>query len=191
MKKIFLSLLATVLLNAAALGQIAIDALQNTITIDENTTGSILAVITTSAPSGTLAWSITPIDNPDSDGNDPISIDPATGELTVNDADDIDFELGTSFQFTVVVNDDGDASSDNEIFTITLSNINDNDPVVTASQSFNLAEDAGDDDVVGTVLATDDDDTNEADFTTFSAWTITAGNGDGVFATSHYHSHYC
>ncbi|MEQ9299526.1 MAG: cadherin domain-containing protein [Cyclobacteriaceae bacterium] len=183
MKKIFLGLLATVLFNAAALGQIAIDAGQNAITIDENTTGSILAeIITTNLPLGTLTWSISSTDNPDSDTNDPILIDPQTGELTVNDPDDIDFELGASFQFTVVVNDDGDASSDNEVFTITLTNLNDNDPVVTASQSFSLAEDAGDDDVVGTVLATDDDDTNEAAFTTFETWLITAGNDDGVFA---------
>ena len=130
-------------------------------------------MITTNTPTGTLTWSITPSDNPDGDGNDPVSINPATGELTINDVDDIDFELGTSFQFTVEVNDDGDASNDNEVFTITLTNIDDNDPVVTASQSFDIDEDAADNDPVGTIVATDPDDDNEANFTTFQDWMIT------------------
>lgn len=182
MKKICLSLLIAVLFSVSALGQISIDPGQNTITIAENTTGSILAAITTNTPSGNLTWSITLADDPDSDTNDPVAINPSTGELTINDPDDIDFELGTSFQFTVVVDDDGDASSDSEVFTITLTNVNDETPVVTAAQVFDINEDVGNGHVVGTIAATDDDDTNDPGFTTFSAWTITGGNTDGIFA---------
>ena len=61
--------------------------------------------------------------------------------------------------------------------TITINPINDNTPIITASQSFNVDEDAVNTTSVGTVLATDADAG-----TSFSAWTITAGNIDGIFA---------
>lgn len=50
-------------------------------------------------------------------------------------------------------------------------------PVVTASQSFSINETAINDASVGTVLASDADAG-----TTFSNWTITGGNVDGIFA---------
>ena len=51
---------------------------------------------------------------------------------------------------------------------------------MTASQTFNIDEDASNTTSVGTVLATDSD----ATATTFSSWTITAGNTDGIFAVN-------
>ncbi|MEQ9205528.1 MAG: YDG domain-containing protein, partial [Cyclobacteriaceae bacterium] len=51
-------------------------------------------------------------------------------------------------------------------------------PVITASQSFDVTEDAANSTAVGTVVATD------ADSDPLSSWTITAGNGDGIFAVN-------
>ncbi len=190
MKKILLGLSAIVLVNFFALGQsISIDPGQNDITLAENTANStVVATITSSNAMGILTWSIAVSDNPDADANNPFSIAPlagdqSRGELIVNDVDDLDFDVDpTTIQFTVSLDDDGDAlPAVTEVFTVTLTNVNDNDPVITASQSFDIAEDALQDAIVGTVLATDADDGNEASFTTFSAWTIVSGNDDNIF----------
>ena len=62
--------------------------------------------------------------------------------------------------------------------TVSLSEVNDVTPVVTAGQSFSMAENSANGTVVGSVLATDGDVTP----TTFGSWTITGGTGDTAFA---------
>ena len=54
--------------------------------------------------------------------------------------------------------------------------INDNPPVITPGQTFNVAEDVANTTSVGTVLATDIDTVG-----TIQDWAITAGNADGIF----------
>eukprot|EP01029_Cantina_marsupialis_P026909 TRINITY_DN737_c0_g1_i3.p1 TRINITY_DN737_c0_g1~~TRINITY_DN737_c0_g1_i3.p1 ORF type:complete len:2244 (+),score=214.02 TRINITY_DN737_c0_g1_i3:8645-15376(+) len=75
------------------------------------------------------------------------------------------------------------ASSDNAFDDLTNKQVDviivddDETPVITASQSFNVDEDAANSTSVGTVLV------NDADAeTTYSNWTITGGNTDAVFA---------
>ena len=62
---------------------------------------------------------------------------------------------------------------------ITLTNLNDNPPVITAGQSYRI--DGGSNNTVARVLATDPDDTNQPGFTTFGPWAITSGNPNSVF----------
>ncbi|WP_258099569.1 Ig-like domain-containing protein [Marinoscillum pacificum] len=73
------------------------------------------------------------------------------------------------------INDGGGADAGHvRIFKYSTPNVV---PVITANQSFDVSENAANNTSVGTVLVTD---VNEE--TTFSSWTITAGNSDGVFA---------
>ncbi len=175
MKKGILVALALLASTVVALAQPTITPGQS-VTIDENTT-TIASPLAVTGETGTLqAWTITINANPNSDGFDAFAIDANSGVITVSDPNDIDFELGASLTITLTVSDDNGPSSP-ETFTVNLNDLNDETPEVTASQAFNLDEDAGDDEVVGTVVATDDDAG-----TVFSAWTITAGNTNGVFA---------
>ena len=104
-------------------------------------------------------------------------INALTGAITVIDNSIIDYETTTSYTYTVTVSD-GTNTSAVETITINITDVNDVNPVVTASQSFNIDEDAVNTNSVGTVVATDRDVTA----TTYSSWTITAGNTNSVFA---------
>ncbi len=120
------------------------------------------------------SWTIT-AGNTDKDGDStlPFAINASTSAITVNDAGDLDREQTASFTLTVTVSD-GLHTSAVQTLTINLTDVNDVTPVVTASQSFNVAENSAATTAVGTVLATDGDVTA----TTFQSWTITAGNTD-------------
>ncbi|MDM8160382.1 cadherin domain-containing protein [Labilibaculum sp. K2S] len=106
-------------------------------------------------------------------------INASTGAITVTDNSGIDYETTTSYSYTVTVSD-GINTSAAEIITINITDINDVIPVITASQSFSVNEDASNTTSVGTVLATDGD----ASLTTYSSWTITGGNADGIFSVN-------
>ena len=132
--------------------------------------GTILA---TDTDAGTTFsnWTIT-----EGNGDGIFAINSSTGEITVTDNTNLDYETKTSYSLTVTVSD-GTNTSAGETVTVNVNNINDNTPVVTASQSFNVNEDAANTTSVGTVAVTDADAG-----TTLSDWTITEGNGDGIFA---------
>src|SRR5437667_150779 len=72
----------------------------------------------------------------------------ATGSL-------LDYETATSHDITVLATS-SDGSSNSATFTITVTDVNDNAPVITSSGTFSVAENAT---AVGTVTATDADGT--------------------------------
>ena len=117
------------------------------------------------------SWTITA-------GNDDgiFAINGATGEITVLDNTNLDRETTDTYLLTLTVGD-GVNTSAVQTVTINVTDVNDNAPVITAAQSFNVAEDAVNTTSAGTVLATDADITGS-----LQDWTITAGNGDGIFA---------
>ncbi len=143
--------------------------------VDENASNgtSVGTVAASDANSGdTLTYAIT-----GGTGQTAFTINSSTGEITVADSAQLDRETTTSFTLTVEVTDDGVGTlSDTATITITVDDVNDNAPVVTPSQSFNITEAASNGDSVGTVVATDGDTTGS-----LTGWTITAGNGDGIF----------
>ena len=69
----------------------------------------------------------------DSDGDGPFKIDAATGELTVLDADELDYETTASYSIAVQA-DDGEASNHTtqQTITVTVTNVNDNEPAITS-----------------------------------------------------------
>ncbi|WP_321319698.1 cadherin domain-containing protein [Labilibaculum sp.] len=146
--------------------------------IAENTadSGAVGTVLATDGDAGTSfsAWTET-----GGTGASIFEINASSGAITVTDNSGIDYETTTSYTYTVTVSD-GINTSAAETITINITDVNDVAPIVTASQTFYIDEDASNTTSVGTVLATDSD----ATATTFSSWTITAGNTDGIFAVN-------
>ncbi|MUP40134.1 cadherin domain-containing protein, partial [Labilibaculum euxinus] len=136
--------------------------------------GAVGTVLATDGDAGTSfsAWTET-----GGTGASIFEINASSGAITVTDNSGIDYETTTSYTYTVTVSD-GINTSTAETITINITDVNDVAPIVTASQTFNIDEDASNTTSVGTVLATDSD----ATATTFSSWTITAGNTNSVFA---------
>ncbi|MDQ1772953.1 cadherin-like domain-containing protein, partial [Labilibaculum euxinus] len=130
--------------------------------------GAVGTVLATDGDAGTSfsAWTET-----GGTGASIFEINASSGAITVTDNSGIDYETTTSYTYTVTVSD-GINTSASEMITINITDVNDVAPIVTASQTFNIDEDASNTTSVGTVLATDSD----ATATTFSSWTITAGN---------------
>ena len=151
----------------------------NTVSIDENPTAgfSIITVTATDDDyTASLSYDIQNNANPDGDGDLAFAIDAITGVLTVNDVDDFDREENASVTVNVRVSDGVNTAT--QVITVSLNDINDVVPVITAGQTFSVAEDETNGFVVGTVSATDGDVTP----TTFSGWSIISGNDQSIFA---------
>ena len=121
------------------------------------------------------AWTIT---SGNSDGV--FALDPTTGALTVADTTNLDYDSGAQSYDLLVTVSDGANTSAAETITVNITDVNDNDPVITANQSFSTSEASPDTTVVGTVLATDAD--GDGSGTTFQDWTITGGTSTTAFA---------
>ena len=146
--------------------------------VDENSAndtsvGTVALSDADSAAVNTFTWSITA-----GNTNDAFAINASTGEITVNTSSELDYESGaTSYTLSLTVSDGANTSSA-ETVTININDLNDNAPIITASQSFSIDENSADDTSVGTVAATDAD----ATATTYQNWTIVGGNTNNAFA---------
>ena len=105
------------------------------------------------------------------------SIASDTGIVTLAASNSLDYENATSHDIVVKATS-SDGSSTTETFTITVTDINDNTPIITPSQSFDIDEASANGTSLGTVAATDAD----ATATTYQDWSITAGNTNNAFA---------
>ena len=113
-------------------------------------------------------------------GASAFAINANTGQLTMLNNSSLDFESAIrSYTLTITVSD-GYHTSETGTVTVNLLNANDNTPVVTSSMSFAL--DGGTCSELGTVTATDADDTNQPGFTTFQNWQIIGGTGMEIFS---------
>jgi len=152
-----------------------------TFSIAENSSmGTSVGMVLASDPdAGTTfnSWTITQNVDPSGNSTPAFAIDPISGELTVADADDLDREINESFTIKVTVSD-GSLTSIEETIEITLVDVNDVAPVITAQQKLYVEEGTSNGSVVGTVIATDAD----VSATTFQQWTIASGNEGGYFA---------
>jgi hypothetical protein len=109
-------------------------------------------------------------------GDGIFSINADTGEITISDNTGLDREMTDTYVLTLTVGD-GVNTSDTETVTIHVTDVNDNAPVITAGQSFDVGEHAANSTSLGTVFAADADITGSLE-----NWIITAGNGDGIFS---------
>ena len=102
-------------------------------------------------------------------------IDSSTGEITVADVNDVDFETNPTFGLTVEATDNGTpALSDTDTITINLTDVNDA-PVVNAA-TLSVAENSANGTSVGTATASDQDSPAQT-----LSWAITGGNTGGAF----------
>ena len=88
----------------------------------------------------------------------------SSGQISIHSAgiaagvDQNDFETGdNSFQYAIQATSDGSNWGNAVDITLNVTDLDDNAPVITASQSFNYSENQSADAVVATVLATDAD----------------------------------
>ncbi|MDQ3914910.1 MAG: cadherin domain-containing protein [Actinomycetota bacterium] len=144
-----------------------------TVALDENSANGT-SVHTVSAtdedlPAQTLTYSIT-------GGNalGAFSVNSSTGEISVADTTDLDFETNPTFNLTVKAEDDGTpAKDDSDTITINLNNLNEA-PVVNAA-TLSLPENSPNGTSVGTATFSDQDAGQT------HAFAITGGNTGGAF----------
>ncbi|MEZ6061185.1 MAG: DUF4347 domain-containing protein [Planctomycetaceae bacterium] len=151
-----------------------VDASQSFSVSEAAVNGTSLGTVTASDNDAGTTFSNWTITGGNTDGI--FAINSSTGELTVLDNANLDFETTTSYTLSVSVSDGTHTSAAGTV-SITVTPANDNVPVVDPSQSFSISEAAINGTSLGTVTASD----NDAG-TTFSNWTITDGNSDGIFA---------
>ena len=105
-------------------------------------------------------------------------IDLNTGELTFKAAPDFEFptddDNNNVYQLRIRVDDQAGGFAERDI-TVTINDTNDNLPVITPGQSFNIAENSINTTSAGTVLATDADTVGS-----LQNWQIVSGNNDNV-----------
>ena len=132
-------------------------------------TNAVVGSVTASDPDAgdTVSYAIT---GGNTDGA--FAID-ANGQITVADGTLLDHETAPSRTLTVTVTDAG-GLTDTATVTIGVTDVNEAPTVSDAS--FNIAENAGTDAVVGSVTASD------ADVGDTVSYAITGGNADGAFA---------
>lgn len=107
----------------------------------------------------TLSYSITS-GNVDSDGDliFPFSIDSETGEITLDDEGDLDYELSQFVVLQVTVTDDGVGNlSSSANITISITDANDESPIIISPGVYSILENSTE---VGTIQVTDADALN-------------------------------
>ena len=145
--------------------------------IDENsangtTIGIVVATDVDTSPTTYQDWTIT-----SGNTNAAFAIDSSSGELSVATSSELDYESTTSYTLALSVSD-GVNTASAETLSINVNDVNDNAPIITPSQSFEIAENSTNGSIIGTVVATDIDTIP----TTYQDWTITSGNTNAAFA---------
>ncbi len=112
-------------------------------------------------------------------GSTAFTINENTGQITVADTTQLNFEITPTFSLVVEAKeaDPPDFFTDTASITININNINEA-PIIAPNQSFPLPENSPNTTTVGTVAATDQD---AADFGNLT-YAITNGNASGTFS---------
>ena len=146
--------------------------------IDENSGyGTTIGMVAGSDPDDDVlqSWMIVHNIDLNNNGIHAFVINTATGELTVSDPDDLDFESDESLDLELKVSD-GSNSSAVEFVEIRVNDLNDNAPQIIEGQSFSLDEFTADGTVIGQIFATDKDAN-----TIYGEWNIIEGNIGNAF----------
>ena len=153
----------------------------NTFTVTENSVNTtpvgILTATDPDAENTTFTYTITA-----SDPAPAFAIGSTSGQITVSDTTQLDFETTPVFTLTVEAKDGG-LPTDSRLLTdtaqivINLSDANDA-PVLSAAGPFSIAENSANATPVGTPIVATDDDLGAGDVLTY---TITAGNTGNAF----------
>ena len=172
---------ATITIQISDVNEFAPIIADQSFTIDENLAVDALVGIVTGTDDDSLQelrYSIT-------DGNlgDAFNIDSETGEIRVNSAGALDFEVTETFTLQVQATDNGEpALSDLATVTIHLSDQNEFNPIIPA-QTFSIEELSPFSTLVGTVVASDQDGSHSLQFAivngnTGEAFSIVSATGE-------------
>ncbi len=157
----------TMTIDVTSVNDAAVITTNQTFSIAENAanTDSVGSVLATDIDTGTLQnWTIT-AGNTDSI----FAINAATGEITISDNSNLDFETTSSYILSLTVSDGSDISA---VETVTI-NVSDVATTITSNQSFNVSEAAVNNTVVGSVSTAGDSPTS---------FSISSGNTGAAFA---------
>jgi len=163
------------------------EAQEATFTLPENspTSTAVGTITATDVDAGdTLTYAITAGNsNPDGDSNLAFAIDSATGKITVNDSDDLNFETTPTFNLTVKVTDAG-GLFDTAAIKVNLTNINES-PIAAddTGVGYQTAEDKAF--TTANVLSNDTDPDGDIlsinSINTTGTKGIATNNGNGTF----------
>ncbi|MFY0608666.1 MAG: cadherin domain-containing protein, partial [Cyclobacteriaceae bacterium] len=127
------------------------------ISIDENSAFefSVVSMTAIDVENDVLTWSIIS-GNTDVNSNTqlPFLIDPATGEIRVEDSADLDFESGTN-SFTLEIRVADGITADTTLLSISINDLDDEAPVFTSATNETIDENITASSVVYTAAATD------------------------------------
>ncbi len=140
----------------------------------ENAANGTLVNITAAASDADATTNTILYSLQDNDGGR-FAIDANTGVVTVAGAIDREAD-GASRNITVRATS-SDGSFTDQVFSITINDLNDNAPVIAASQIFSVVENAVAGTSLGVVAASDADTVGS-----LQGWTITGGTGATAFA---------
>ena len=140
-----------------------------TFSIDENSSnGSVVGTVTASdANSDPLTYSITA-----GNTNTTFAISASSGEITVANSSELDFETTPSYSLTVNASDG--ILSDNATITIDVNDITENGAPAVDAQMFSVSEHTSAGSIVGNIVASDPE--NDP-----LSWSILSGNTNNTF----------
>jgi hypothetical protein len=143
--------------------------------VDENTAdntniGSPITASDTDAGTTFSSWAIQ-----SGNTNNVFALNATTGQLSVNDQTKLDFESISQYTLSITVSDGTNTCSPVNV-VVNVNDLNDNTPIITSNQSFQLSETSENNKLIGSIKATDSDAG-----TNFSNWTIVAGFESGIF----------
>ena len=132
--------------------------------IDENAAGDVVGTLSTSDVDAgdTHAYALS--------GTDADSFEVVNGQLKLKDSVTADYETQSSYSVTVTATDSGSLTTTQD-FTVNVTNLNDNDPVITSNSLISMEENSNS---VITVTATDADGDN-------LTYSITGGDDSSLF----------
>ncbi|MFM8332725.1 MAG: beta strand repeat-containing protein [Candidatus Methylumidiphilus sp.] len=141
-----------------------------TFTLNENSPAAMPVGTVTANGAAPIRFAITAGNaSPDGDGQPAFAIDAATGQITVNDGGDLDFEATPSFNLAVQATDAG-GLAESATINIQVSNVNEQ-PTGLSLSAGQVNENVVANSVIGTLSSTDPDAGN-----TFS-YSLVAGDG--------------
>lgn len=139
--------------------------------------------IVENAPNGTVIETVEASD-PDGDeltfeifaGNESgaFELDQNSGQLSVADSEELDFETNPSFELTIEVSDGELMNS--AVITVNVADVSENNAPVIENQTLEISENAGAG-AIGNVVATDDESTT-------MLFSVVSGNEDDIFSLS-------
>ena len=158
------NILVTIVINGVNDAPTAIQL--DNLTVTENSTAAVVGTLSTTDVDASDVHTYTVSDN---------RFEVIGSQLRLRAGQSVDFESESMISIDVTSTDLGSLNT-TETFILSVTDVNDVAPAITAGQTFSVPEQAADGFIIGTVNATDVDSNPP-----FANWTIVSGNDDANF----------